>query len=145
MQLHLCSLFLRCPKQTNIAIGESFSDENEGEAVTTSVDAGALDSAVDELVSKNSGCDSTTPQSDPDSGANGGQNLQMQLPGKVLDNISPQTQSETRTASPQAFEGMFQGGGHQVCQIVRRLVFEKMTYLTTHHILNYVKRVKIDI
>ena len=99
------SSFLRCPKLTNIAIGESLSDENETEAATTSVDAGALDSVVDELVSKDGGQDSASPQSDPDEGTSGGQNLQMQLPGKVLDSISPQAQTETRAPSPGAFEG----------------------------------------
>ena len=87
-------LLHRCPKQTNIAINESLSNENESQEVSTSVDTGGFDA---------------TPQHDPepeqDADEEGGE-LQMKLPGKAVEKLSPQQQTTTRVAPPAGLEGM---------------------------------------
>ena len=97
----------RCHKQINLPIVDLMSNENESEEVTTSVDTGALDTATDELVAKNSGADSETPQHDPEPEPEdqGGEQEQLQLPGKVVDKLSPGATTSTRVDTPRVTEG----------------------------------------
>ena len=75
--------------------------------MTTSVDTGALDTTTDELVAKNSGADSETPQHDPEPEPEdkGGEQEQLQLPGKVVDKLSPGATTSTRVDTPRVTEG----------------------------------------
>ena len=83
------------------------NNENESEDVTTSVDTGALDTATDELVAKNSGADSETPQHgpEPEPEDQGGEQEQIQLPGKVVDKLSPGATTSARVDTPRVTEG----------------------------------------
>ena len=75
--------------------------------MTTNVDTGALDTATDELVAKNSGADSETPQHDPEPEPDdqGGEQEQLQLPGKVVEKLSPGATTSARVDTPRVTEG----------------------------------------